>query len=116
MGVPPDMVFGAFDGTTLIGVAGFLVEKGIKVRHKGPMWGVYVSAAWRGRAVGGSLVSRVLDQARRRGEILRTGVVVNGQGGVRLHHRLGFKTYAIERRALKIGRAYFDEELIEISF
>ena len=116
LGDLPDAVFGAWHESTLIAMAGFKVEAGLKTRHKGFMWGVYVAPDWRGRAVGTDLVSRVLDHACDHVEILRSGVVTNGQGANRLYHRLGFNTYGIERHALKIGKAYFDEELIEICF
>src|SRR5947209_13302052 len=42
-------VLGAFDGSTLVGTAGFYREQQIKHRHKGWIWGVFVAAEYRGR-------------------------------------------------------------------
>jgi hypothetical protein len=36
-------VAGAFEGSRLAGMAGFHREKGLKLRHKGRVWGVYVT-------------------------------------------------------------------------
>ena len=35
-------VFGAFDSTTLLGVAGLRIREGEKEQHKGLLWGMYV--------------------------------------------------------------------------
>jgi hypothetical protein len=35
-------VFGAFDSTTLMGVAGLRIREGEKEQHKGLLWGMYV--------------------------------------------------------------------------
>src|SRR3981081_4791956 len=49
-------VVGAFDGKQLIGTAGFYREKGLKTRHKGHVWGVYVAREARGKRGGARLV------------------------------------------------------------
>ena len=41
----PGAIFGAFDGETLVGLAGLAVERGRKKRHKALLWGVYVAAS-----------------------------------------------------------------------
>jgi hypothetical protein len=38
-------VVGALEGERLCGMAGFYREKGLKSRHKGRIWGVYVTPA-----------------------------------------------------------------------
>jgi hypothetical protein len=48
--VPPDAVFGVFTDDAMVGLTGFAVEPRAKVRHKGRVWGVYVTAAARGGA------------------------------------------------------------------
>jgi hypothetical protein len=42
-------VVGAFSGERLLGTAGFFRDKGLKVRHKGHIWGVYVTSEARSR-------------------------------------------------------------------
>src|SRR5258708_4692632 len=47
---------GGFDEETLIAIATFKREAGIKERHKGHLLGVYVSASHRGRGFGAKLI------------------------------------------------------------
>jgi hypothetical protein len=48
---PPAAIFGAFVDEALVGSIGFAVEPRTKVRHKGRIWGVYVTAEQRRRGV-----------------------------------------------------------------
>ena len=59
-----NFVLGAFADSTLAGVAGFVREQGEKFRHKGFVWGVYVSEQWRGHGVGRRLMMALLERAR----------------------------------------------------
>jgi hypothetical protein len=45
-----NFTLGAFEGDELIGIATFIRETGLKERHKGRIFGVYVTASWRGKA------------------------------------------------------------------
>lgn len=47
-------VVGTYDADRLIGIAGFYREPGIKTRHKGRVWGVYVTASKRGQGLAGA--------------------------------------------------------------
>ena len=113
---PPNRTFGAFDGDTLVGMAGFVVKTGLKQRHKGDMWGVYVVPAMRRQGIAERLVRAVIDHARAHVEILQSGVVAANANAAALYKRLGFKTYGIERRGLKVDGRYYDEELIALEF
>ena len=44
-----NFVVGAFEGGHMVGQAGFVRYEGRKERHKGTVWGVYVTAAARGQ-------------------------------------------------------------------
>jgi ribosomal protein S18 acetylase RimI-like enzyme len=116
MGTPPDIVFGAFDGTTLVGKAGFMVEKGLKERHKGFMCGVYVAPSWRGRGIAERLVQAILEHAERHVLVLRSAVTASNANAARLYHKLGFETYGVGPLALRVGGRYVDDELIAIRF
>ena len=61
-GMSDSFVAGAFDASHLAGMAGFVREKGLKTRHKGRIWGVYVTPEKRGQAVGRKLLQMVLER------------------------------------------------------
>src|SRR5215467_12210533 len=55
-------VVGATEAGQLIGIAGFYREQGAKTRHKGRVWGVYVSPAARGKGVGRGMMQKLLER------------------------------------------------------
>ena len=52
------LVMGAFLAGELVGMAGFFLQKHLKVRHKAHIWGVYVKASCRGQGIGRALLAR----------------------------------------------------------
>src|SRR5579859_3017473 len=61
-----NFVMGAFDNGTLVGMAGFYREQIAKKRHKGWVWGVFVSPTYRGKSIGRSEERRVGKECRSR--------------------------------------------------
>lgn len=110
----PNVVFGAFADQALIGMAGFAVYDRVKARHKGVLWGVYVKAEWRGHQVGKRLVQHVIDHASRHVMMLEATVGLTNDGARRTYHGLGFKPYGIQRKALRVGDTFYDEELLHL--
>jgi GNAT superfamily N-acetyltransferase len=108
----PDAVFGAFAGDNLVGMAGFALSQGVKKRHKGLLWGVFVRAGWRDRGTGEQLVCAVIEHARNHVLLLQASVVITNGSARRIYERLGFSAYGIEHRALRVGDAFHDEELL----
>ncbi len=107
-------VLGAFDGSKLLGVAGFLVQRGRKSAHKGLLVGMYVRPAVQGRGVGRALVEAILDVARERVELIQLTVERNNRAARRLYTNLGFQDYGLEKDALKVGDRYLDEILMAL--
>jgi len=105
-------VAGAFDGEALIGVAGFYVLEGPKMRHRGNIWGVYVQGTQRGRGIGSALIANLLDHAQTRVQQVHLTVVTENAGAKALYERLGFAVYGTEPRSLKVGERYYDEHLM----
>jgi ribosomal protein S18 acetylase RimI-like enzyme len=105
-------VFGAFAGGALAGSAGLAVPARAKKRHKGVLWGVYVRDAARGQGLGRRLVEGVIAHAHGRVEQLHATVTTGNHAARQLYRSLGFQTYGLEPRGLKVGASYFDQELL----
>jgi len=111
---PQKFVMGAFSGGRLVGAAGFYRETGPKTRHKGHVWGVYVTAAMRGRGVGRKLMEALLSQAAKIDglEQIQLAVTTTQTAAASMYRSLGFEPFAREVKALKIGERYIDEEYL----
>jgi ribosomal protein S18 acetylase RimI-like enzyme len=109
---PNSFVVGAFVDGRLAGTAGFFRERGLKERHKGRIWGVYVTAGMRGKGAGRALLKALLERAAgiEGLEQILLAVATTQPAAIHLYRALGFGSCGCERRALKIGRGYVDEE------
>jgi len=107
-----NFVIGAFAGGRLVGQAGFVRYEGRKERHKGSIWGVYVTATARGQRVARAMLTRLLDRVRSYPglEQVSLSVSVSQEAARRLYSSLGFEVYGYEKHALKVGDTYVDEE------
>ena len=107
-----NFVFGAFHDGQLVGMAGFFRYAIAKARHKGRIWGVYVRTSWREQGIGRTLLLALLAKIRTVEGVEQVSLtVVAGQDAAReLYRSLGFKTYGLEPRGLKVGDRYFDDE------
>jgi ribosomal protein S18 acetylase RimI-like enzyme len=105
------VVFGAFVDMKLVGIAGLRREPLGQVRHKAVLWGVFVSPEQRREGLAGKLFSRVVSFAREEG-VLQIQLCVNAKNdrARNLYRSLGFTTFGVEPRAMRVGDKYFDEE------
>ncbi len=108
----PDFTLGAFERDDLIGMATFIREKGRKERHKGRIYGVYVTRSQRGRGVGRKLIEALLEKAKEDPSLEQVLLAVGArqESARQLYRELGFETFGTEPRALKIASEYIDEE------
>jgi ribosomal protein S18 acetylase RimI-like enzyme len=105
-------VFGAFDESALVGVAGYWPQQGAKVCHKAGLWGMYVRQAARGRGLGERLIEAIVEHATGRVELLQLGVASDNAAAIRLYQKAGFSEYGREMKALKQDGRYVDELLM----
>jgi RimJ/RimL family protein N-acetyltransferase len=99
-----EMVFGAFDGVSLLGVAGLSFETREKARHKATLFGMYVRPEGRKSGTGRALVHAVLTQARRRPgvRLLQLTVTHGNAAAERLYEHCGFVPFGLEPNALML--------------
>ena len=107
-----NFLMGAFAGRQMMGQAGFFRLEGAKERHKGRIWGVYVTPAARGQGVAKAMLTGMLERARSYPglEQVSLSVAVTQEAARALYDALGFRVYGYERRSLKVGETYVDEE------
>ncbi len=106
------MVFGAFHGPELVGIAGLSIGEGKKEAHKGLLRGMYVRPGSRKAGIGRRLVETIIELARHQIELLQLAVVSDNEQARRLYASLGFLEYGIEKNALKQDGRYYDEVLM----
>jgi RimJ/RimL family protein N-acetyltransferase len=107
-----NFVFGVFADGKLQGTAGFVREAQPKSRHKGRIWGVYLNAELRGQGIGRQMLQTVLDRAAKiEGlEQIILSVTTTQSAAIATYRSLGFTSFGVEPKALKIGDRYVDEE------
>jgi ribosomal protein S18 acetylase RimI-like enzyme len=111
-GTTGSFVVGAFEESRLVGMAGFVREKGLKTRHKGRIWGVYVAPGKRGRGVGRKMIQMLPERG---GSIdgveqVLISVAATQTSAAGLYGSLGFERFGCEPRALKVAGRFIDEE------
>lgn len=104
-------VIGAFVDGTLGGVVGFARERGAKRRHRGTIWGVYVTPTIRGRGVARRLLNALIARARRIDGLERLVLAANAADprATSLYRAAGFVPFGREPAALKIGNEYIED-------
>jgi RimJ/RimL family protein N-acetyltransferase len=111
-----DVTFGAFEGKTLVGIAGLRREESVKRRHKAVIWGMYVPREMRRKGIGKALLEAAISHAKTLPglERINLSVVLTSKEARLLFVSLGFETYGLERQALKLNERYFDQELMTL--
>jgi ribosomal protein S18 acetylase RimI-like enzyme len=113
-----NFTMGAFDNGALIGMATFIRQLGVKERHKGGIYGVYVSAAFRRTGVAKAIVTALLERAKQDASLEQVLLAVSAerQAARELYRSFGFQTYGTEPKALKVGSDYVDEDHMILIF
>lgn len=110
--------FGAFHENELVGVVTVVCSEPVKMRHRANLFAMYVTPRIRTQQVGRQLVQEALRTLEKRSMIeqVHLSVVRTNEAAKALYRSLGFESYAIEPRALKIDDTYHDEELMWYRF
>ena len=104
-------ILGAFEAE-LVGITSCSRDRGVKHRHKALIWGMYVAPEARGHGIGRTLLREAIRRARAWPglEQIVLGVATHNEAARALYRSCGFEVFGVERRALKVGARYVDEE------
>ncbi|EEK72906.1 Acetyltransferase, GNAT [Bacillus mycoides] len=104
--------FGAFNEENhLVGVVTLLTEEREAYKHKGHIVAMYVDSQNRRNGLARELITNAIQRARDiKLEQLTLGVVSTNEPAKKLYESMGFKTYGIEKRAIKVNGVYSDDE------
>jgi len=110
--------FGAFREGELVGVVTIVCLEPVKMKHRANLFAMYVTPRARKQQVGRQLVEKALQILEEHPliEQVHLSVVRTNEAAKALYRSLGFESYAIEPRALKINDTYHDEELMWYRF
>lgn len=110
-------IIGAFDATQkLLGIVSFKREQSPKMRHKGTVYGMYVTPEIRNQSIGLQLLMHFIRECEIIDglEQLNLSVVSTNKSAIALYEKVGFVHYGHEKRALKYLNTYYDEDLMVI--
>jgi ribosomal protein S18 acetylase RimI-like enzyme len=112
-----NFVLGAFIDGKLFGTAGFFRNQTSKRKHKGKIWGMYTADAARRKGLGRALLIALLERVRQIPDLeeVQLSVAVSQEAARGLYASLGFKSYGLERRALRIGDQFVDEDYMGLN-
>lgn len=104
------VVFGAFSGDSLVGIAGLRREALVQVAHKATLWGVFVHPRCRHQGLARTLFAYARTHAVETG-VLQIHLCVNAENtsAKSLYGSLGFVTFGVEPRAMQVGKQFYDE-------
>jgi len=110
-----NFILGYFEAGVLLGMAGFVQSEREKIRHRAFIWGVYVYPKCRGKGVGKRLLQAALERAKDLDGLVKVVLSVNHSAGAAkgLYESIGFKTYAVERDAMRWKGESLDEVFME---
>lgn len=108
---PHQIVFGAFEGGKLVGIAGLRREKLEQIAHRATVWGVAVDPEHRKQGIAKKLLQRLVGHARDQGILqVQLAVAVDNPAAQALYRSLGFQSFGVEPRAMRVGERFYDEE------
>lgn len=112
-----NFILGAYRNGWLVGAIGVKRWPRQKQRHKATIWLLYTHADMRGRGTGRRLLEAAVERCRRDPDIEMVHLSVGRESDTarRLYASLGFESYGIEPRALKLGDChYIDVEMMAL--
>lgn len=96
------LIFGAFDGGTLVGMVGVYRESPQKMHHRARIWGMYVREGARRTGLGVGLLEAALGSVRDWPGVVQVHLSVSevATAAHALYERAGFRVWGSEPRSL----------------
>lgn len=98
----------------MVGTIGISRSNGQKTQHIGSIWGMYVSADARGKGLGRQLLNAAVAEFGPSVRSVRLCVEANNEPAIKLYKSVGFRRWAHEAEALKVGGKFHDEILMRL--
>lgn len=106
------IVFGAFVGDELAGIATLQRQTVKKRMHMAMVWGMYVKAAFQGSGLATRLFEAVIARAQAEVDQLELYVAVGNERASRFYRKFGFVPYGVMRRSLRVDGVDYDAEML----
>jgi ribosomal protein S18 acetylase RimI-like enzyme len=107
-----DYVVGIDVDGVLVAMGGLSRFFGHKLKHKALVWGMYVRPQARGTGISDMLMNALLQFAPQRVRQLQITVIASNLRAIAFYERHGFRIYATEPGAVRMGTRYVDEALM----
>lgn len=98
----------------IVGTIGIRRSQGLRTRHIGSLWGMYVSPAARGTGLARQLLEAGVAEFGPSIRSVRLCVEANNAPAIRLYESVGFKRWAVEAEAAKVGDTFHDDILMRL--
>lgn len=108
-------VMGWFDNEVLVAMVGLNREQRLKARHRGGVWGVYVTPAARGRGIMKQLLEAIIVKGREWGLMqIDLGVSNKTPNAKHVYESVGFRSWGIQPNTHIWNGVTFDEEFMTL--
>jgi len=111
---PNSTTFGAFEVNQLVGICNLSFQPRKKMNHRAEIFSMYVEPEFRRKGIGKALIERAIKSARERNTVqqIYLTVVSSNKTAKALYESLGFKTYGIDRQAMRYNGIFYDHDLM----
>lgn len=105
---------GVFDGKTLVGMAAFVPQSRLKIRHIADIFSVYITPKYRKQNLGYHMLQAIILHAKTLGYIeqIKLSVTATNLDAIKLYKRCGFEIYGIDPQVIKVNNQYYDSILM----
>ncbi|MFW6263568.1 MAG: N-acetyltransferase family protein [Thermotogota bacterium] len=111
---PNSYTFGVFKENNLAGICNISFQPRKKMNHRADIFSMYVEPEFRGKGIGKALIEIAIKSAGERKNVqqIYLTVVSSNQTAKSMYESFGFKTYGVDRRAMRYNGTFYDHDLM----